>query len=325
MLENVKGLPKGELHAHFNGLIETSVIIEALKSEATDDIKNIDLTSALTIDKPCGNLPDYLANWNLFRAIPRSRKTLHILAQSAFKSLTKQNIKFAEIRSSIIYIALLNEISTTEALRWMVEEINVSGAAFGIRAGLILTIPRGDASVESLRALMSAYKNLGRPTEIIGIDLAGNESDQFPPDLPNLFRKAKDEFGLGITVHAGETGVVENVAQAVNAFNADRIGHGTAAGKCEKTMELLRIKDVCVEVCPVSNRLTGAAPHGSEHPLVKFIEAEVPFVICSDNPSMHRENLNSDYLEFMSESKRWDLLEGMYQRQQKYSFMRSAV
>lgn len=81
--------------------------------------------------------------------------------------------------------------------------------------------------------------------------------DAYPTELPSLFREAKDRFGLGITIHAGETGRAENVRSAVELFGADRIGHGTAAGKDPELLELLSSLGICVEVCPISNRLTG--------------------------------------------------------------------
>jgi len=48
----------------------------------------------------------------------------------------------------------------------------------------------------------------------------------------------------------------------VELFHADRIGHGTAAGKDPDLMDLLAAKEVCVEVCPISNRLAAAMAEG---------------------------------------------------------------
>lgn len=322
LIHRIASLPKGELHVHLNGLIETTVLADLLRAEASSEIRDIDLQKALTRDSACSCLADYLAGWDLLRLVPRSRTSLRLLIQSAFIQLKRQNTLFAEIRSSVIYLSLLNDIPVSESLRWLIEEIEAASLAHKIDAGLIMTVPRGDYSVESMRALLAAFVQLGRPKGVIGVDLAGNEATQVSPDLSPLFLRAKHELGLGITIHAGETGIIENIHQAIINFGADRIGHGTAAGKCEQTMALLAEKDICVEACPISNRLTGAAPAGEAHPLVHFIRANVPFVICSDNPGLHQANLNADYLEFVRESGRTDLLEKMLDRQNKYSFIK---
>lgn len=93
---------------------------------------------------------------------------------------------------------------------------------------------------------------------MIGLDLAGNEDITPPPETASLFRSAKDKYGLGITIHAGETGNADNIRNAIISYGADRIGHGTAVIRSPEIMDLIRELDICIEVCPISNRLTGA-------------------------------------------------------------------
>ncbi|MDT4841670.1 Adenosine deaminase [compost metagenome] len=221
----------------------------------------------------------------------------------------------------MIYIALLNKISIEEALHWLISEISSASAQYQIDAGLIVTISRGDYACDHLQSILSAYKSLGFPKEIIGLDLAGNENDSIPSSLPMQFTEAKREFGLGITIHAGETGNPENIIQAIEHFNADRIGHGTAATLSQKAMNLIKDRDICIEVCPISNRLTGAVKAQEPHPLVRFIENDLPFVICSDNPAIHKKGLSSDYLMFFEECNNQKILDEMFERQKKYSFL----
>lgn len=117
---------------------------------------------------------------------------------------------------------------------------------------------RGPDASQCLSTLLRAYRDLGEPSEVVGIDLAGDEEIGFPADLPRLFRDARDRYGFGVTVHAGETGRASNIWIAIDQFGADRIGHGSAAGTDPRLMDFLASRDICVEVCPVSNRLTGA-------------------------------------------------------------------
>ena len=125
-----------------------------------------------------------------------------------------------------------------------------------------------------------------------------------------------------MTIYSGETGRVENIIRAVNEFGADRIGHGTAASKSVEVMNLLKDRNICIEVCPISNRLTNAVNENESHPVIDFIDHKVPFVIRSDNPSIHSSTLTDDYLEFYRETNSSQHLLDMYTNQKKYSFIR---
>ncbi|XQU09614.1 hypothetical protein P4544_07925 [Halomonas sp. LY9] len=171
-------------------------------------------------------------------------------------------------------------------------------------------------------ALLKAYQDLGEPREVIGLDLAGDEEMPYSAELPSLFRQAKEKFGLGVTIHAGETGRAENVRSAVDLFGADRIGHGTAAGKDLDLLTFLSRRDICVEVCPISNRLTGAVSPSEAHPLQQFQQYGVPFVICSDNPGIHQRGLADDQAAAMEEGLSLADMVKQYEVAKRYSFLK---
>ncbi|MBD9561723.1 adenosine deaminase family protein [Pseudomonas sp. PDM09] len=322
MQKLIKKMQKGELHVHLNGLASTSLVQKLLIEEKAEIPAGFNLNVDLLRTSPSTDLETYLKPWQVLRLIPRSKAALGLVIDSAFENLQSQNVTFVELRNSVIYIALLNNITISTALSWLIHEIDRASDKYSIKAGLIITISRGDYAPDHLRSLMEAYVQLGRPDRVIGLDLAGNEDTTSPVELGQLFRKAKEEQGLKITIHAGETGNPENIRDAIINFDADRIGHGTAAYKSLAVMDMLRDRDICVEVCPISNRLTGAVGAHESHPVSEFIKMGVPFVICSDNPSIHDSNINEDYLEFYRETHNIDILESMLNRQIKYTFLR---
>ncbi len=108
---------------------------------------------------------------------------------------------------------------------------------------------------------------------------------------------------------------------AVELFYADRIGHGTAAGKDPHLLDLLADKSICIEVCPISNRLTGAVPRDEAHPLQVFRRHGVPFVICSDNPAIHQRGLADDQAEAMAEGLSICDMQQQYEVAKRFSFM----
>jgi adenosine deaminase len=322
MEDSILEMEKGELHVHLNGLVSSALVIKLLQNNVIDIPQGFDLKKDLNVLEPANSLSLYLKPWDLLRLVPKSRSDLTLIVFDAFENLRKSNVSFVEIRNSVLYIALLNKVNVDVAMAWLLEDISRASEYYNIKAGLILTVTRGDYSLEQLRSLLNAYIKLGKPDLIIGLDLAGNEDINVSSSLSYEFARAKTEFGLKITIHAGETGSFENIVIAVNNFKADRIGHGTAAIKSKPTLELLRDKDICVEVCPISNRLTNAVGESESHPVIEFINNGVPFVICSDNPSIHRSSITQDYIEFYRETKSSIHIKKMLEIQKKYSFIK---
>ena len=71
---------------------------------------------------------------------------------------------------------------------------------------------------------------------VVGIDIAGPESAAFrPADYKRLFDRARRK-GLGITVHTGESGPVEEIGEVIRHLEPSRIGHGVKAAFDPRTM-----------------------------------------------------------------------------------------
>lgn len=312
---------RGELHVHMNGAIPAFTIQEILSDEATVLPHGFRLERDLVRSTPCQSLAEYLTPWQVLRLFPRKRQNLDRLSLAVAAGLADNNVRFVELRNSVLYIAALQKCSPAQALERLIESTGQAAQHHGIHRGLIITVTRGDYSAVNLSTLLQAYQDLGEPKDVVGLDLAGDEEMAYPVELPSLFREAKDRFGLGITIHAGETGRVENVRSAVDLFGADRIGHGTASAKDPELLDLLAAKGICVEVCPISNRLTGAIPKNGAHPLQLFRQHGVPFVICSDNPAIHQRGLADDQAAALAEGLSISDMRQQYEVAKRYSFM----
>ncbi|OEZ49265.1 aminodeoxyfutalosine deaminase [Janthinobacterium sp. MP5059B] len=318
-------LDRGELHVHINGAIPAATIREIFVDEGTLLPAGFDFERDLVRTTPCQSLAEYLTPWQVLRLFPKKPENLDRITLSVAASLAENNVRFVELRSSVLYLSTLHKCSPAQALERLIISTREASDRHGIRSGLILTVTRGDYSVVNLSTLLLAYQDLGRPTDVVGLDLAGDEEMAYPAELPSRFRDAKDRFGLGVTIHAGETGRVGNVRDAVELFGADRIGHGTAAPQDPELLELLSARGICVEVCPISNRLTGAVPPNEAHPLQQFRQFGVPFVICSDNPAIHMRNLADDQRAAMAEGLSMNDIRQQYDTAKRYSFIKGLL
>ena len=312
---------RGELHVHMNGAIPVSTIQEIMADEATPLPAGFDFERDLSRLVPCKSLAEYLTPWQVLRRFPKKRANLDRLAHAVLASLAENAVRFVELRSTVLYLTGLQSCTPAQALERLIDSTGSAAQHHGIRRGLILTVTRGDYGASNLATLLQAYEDLGRPKDVVGLDLAGDEEMPYSAELPAMIREAKDRYGFGVTIHAGETGRLENVRAAVDLFHTDRIGHGTAAGKDPHLLDLLAAKGVCVEVCPVSNWLTGAVPRDEAHPLQEFRRHGVSFVICSDNPAIHKRGLADDQAAAMAEGLSICDMQQQYEVAKRFSFM----
>lgn len=129
---------------------------------------------------------------------------------------------------------------------------------------------------------------------IVGLDLAGNEAEFPAQPFAGVFREAR-ESGLHVTIHAGEWGGAENVREAIELFNAERIGHGVRVMEDPAVAALARERAVPFEVCVTSNYQSGVVAKLADHPLPRMLEAGLRVTINTDDPSISAITLTDEY------------------------------
>jgi adenosine deaminase len=129
MQSQVIDMQKGELHVHLNGLASTDVVRYLLERDGAEIPEGFNLNVDLSMATPSPNLATYLKPWQVLRLIPSTQASLRLIVDSAFENLKAHNVAFVELRNSIIYIALLNNIAVSEALSWL---IGIKGARLEI-------------------------------------------------------------------------------------------------------------------------------------------------------------------------------------------------
>ncbi|HYE77717.1 MAG TPA: adenosine deaminase [bacterium] len=319
---DLRALPKAELHCHLNGAVPAATLADLLLRYhlAPPDLRDHGrLTDKLTFQTPKANLGEYLAIWSLLRLLPVGRPCFHAMVDAAIRAQAEAGVTYVEMRHSIIRLAELNGLSYTRALGWVCEELQEAGRRWGVTTRLIVPFLRDRFDAWNYEGLLSAIQDLKDPT-VVGLDSAGDEVHPAPTRAAEFFRRGQEFLGLNLTVHAGETGEVSHIRWALDECGADRIGHGIAAAQDPDLMAELKDRDVPIEVCLTSNWLTGGVPSLEVHPVTTFIEHQVPFVLCTDNPGLHGVNLVGEYDTFRRVTGREDLLAGMRDRAMRYAF-----
>jgi adenosine deaminase len=157
---------------------------------------------------------------------------------------------------------------------------------YPVKPGLIFCLDR--AFPFELNEIIADKAIAWRDRGVVGIDIAGPESATFRvADYRRLFRRAR-QYGLGITVHTGESGPVDEVARVIELLEPDRIGHGVKAAYDPRAMGMLRERGIVLEICPTSNLNTGVVSGWDEFRWIfdQFQRNGVRYTISTDGPEM---------------------------------------
>ena len=303
---------KAELHCHLNGSIPINTILKVIDNKC--GFKEHDYI----IDKPVKNLSEYFNPWKITRLLPHNKNIFMAILDGIGREMFTDNIKYIELRNSIIYLAKLNNITYDEVLDWYIEGFEAIKSEYKIDMRLIISVRREINEINEYYKILDLIKKKNSNI-FVGFDLTGNETEVHFNEWPTFFRGVK-ENGYGITIHAGESWSDENVRYAITKCKADRIGHGLAIANNPELLELCKQNNICIEVCLTSNILTSSVSDISSHPVLQFHKFNIPYVLCSDNPGIHNKNLSFEYELFETITKISNFAEGMYENQLKYAF-----
>ncbi len=165
---------------------------------------------------------------------------------------------------------------------------------YPVAPGLILCLDR--AFPFALNEIIAEKAIAYRARGVVGIDIAGPESADFKPsDYRRLFDRCRRK-GLGITVHTGESGPVEEIAEVIEHLEPTRLGHGVKSAFDPRTMAMIRERGITLEVCPSSNINTRVVSGWDEFRWIfdTFRRNGVKFTINTDGPEMLRTYIRDE-------------------------------
>ncbi len=292
--EDYRSLPKVELHRHLEGSLRLQTMLDvARKHGMTIPASVVRLSRLVQVqDEEPLNSENFLGKFNTLRMFYRSPDVIHRITREAIEDAAKDNIRYLELRFTPVALSRAERFPLHDVMDWVCTSAQEAAQKFNIIVRLIASVNRHESVelAEQVAWLAAEHQKRG----IIALDLAGNEA-QFPatPFLP-IFKEAH-QSGLRITIHAGEWGGAENVREAIENFEADRIGHGVRVLEDPFTTALAIERKTPFEVCITSNYQTGIAKSRSEHPAPKMLGAGLQVTFNTDDPSISQITLGHEY------------------------------
>src|SRR3989344_862836 len=172
-----------------------------------------------------------------------------------------------------------------------------------LSAGLIFCLAREFSVDKNEIIVQKAIKY--RKRGIIAIDFAGPPDKNFHfKDYKKMIQEAKSK-GLKVTSHSGEVKGANDMWEAIEFIEPNRIGHGILAAYDKSLMKELVKRNIVLEICPLSNFMNQAVKDVEEIRFIlrTFVENKVKFTINSDWPEVVKDGHLWQQFAFLKKHK----------------------
>ena len=324
---SIVSLPKVSLHDHLDGGLRPATIVEL-----ADEIGlalpvggGAEALGRWFVDSAdSGNLPDYLATFDVTTSVMQTEASLVRVAHEFVLDLAADGVLHGEVRWAPEQ-HLAGGLTLDQAVEAVQEGLEqglreVEGRGHDMSAGQVLTAMRhADRGLE-IAQLAVRHREQG----VIGFDIAGAEAGHPASRLRPAFDLLAREF-FPVTVHAGEADGLDSIRSALLDGRALRLGHGVRLAEDirvvesrgqQTTVELgpiaawVRDREIALELAPQSNLQTGAiAAWGrdlDDHPFDLLYQLGYRVTVNVDNRLMSDTSLSKE-LALLTQAFDYDL------------------
>jgi aminodeoxyfutalosine deaminase len=284
-------LPKAELHVHLEGSIAPTTLVELAGRHGV----TVTPEEAAPRYAP-GTFAQFIENFIWITSFLRGPEDYALIGRRFAESMQRQNVLYAEVTLSIGVMFRRNQdpAANFAALRDAAAEVP------GVQLKYIFDAVRQWGAAPAMEVARIAAEL--RSPDIVAYGIGGDELGLPTIDLRPVYEFVASQ-GMHRLIHAGEIGGPEIVREAIELLGVERIGHGIAVMRDERTMDFIAARNIPLEVCPTSNLRTGALARQmgrptagyDQHPLPSFFRRGLPVTLSSDDPSMFETSVSDEY------------------------------
>lgn len=286
---DLQSLPKVELHVHLEGTVSAATAAALARDHGDDPLEVLEVEPGegdeVRYPTPFTDFDQFVRTFVATSGQLRRPADLERATAAFVASQEQQQVIWTEATFTATTLVWQGWDPTR---MWAAVTDGIGDAP----VGLIIDSPRNLGTDNARRAVELAEEGLASGAPIVGLGLTGPETSADVHDFAFL-RDEADRLGLGLAVHAGETGGPEQVAGALD-IGADRIGHGISSVQDEAVLARLAETGTVCEVCPSSNVTLQVVPSIDEHPLPRMRDAGVAVTIGSDDPPFFATTLTDE-------------------------------
>ncbi len=290
--ELLSRLPKAELHTHLDGCLRPETMIDLARA-ARIELPSTDPETLrrFMLVTDARDLEDYLKRFDITVALLQTPEAIERVAWEMCEDAAADQVRYLENRYCP-HLSTRGGLTMDDVIAAEARGLARGERDFGVKTGIINCSLRHYPPARSVEIARHSVRC--RPLGVVAFDLAGGEAGR----MPGLHGEAFDiavEGGLGITVHAGEAAGPASIAEAIRRCHAMRLGHGTRLYEDPALQELVREREILIEINLTSNLQTRAVLRASEHPVRRYFDAGLAVTLCTDGWLMSGTTLTDEY------------------------------
>lgn len=301
LVDRLRAMPKAEIHVHAEG--------------ATDAETFYQMAQRNRVELPAQSLEEWQSffkfrNFSHFIQVYatavqclQTPEDYALMIERLYKRQSEENILYTEAFLSASF--LTPNVNDDEILDAIAAGRAAGASKYHCQVNLIPDIAR-EIPDSQHRVLEFVLKGKERGL-FIGLGVGGLEIG-YPPKLFTETYAEAYRQGLRVVAHAGEAVGAESIWGALNALQAERIGHGIRCLDDPNLVEVLRQQQIPLEVSPRSNYCLGVVAWDQPHPIRKMVDAGLYCTVNSDDPAMFSTCLTHEYVTLAEQGFGWEEL-----------------
>ncbi len=306
LIHFVHGLPKAELHVHYEGLLESSDVLMLAARNRIDlpyrSEEDVRLRFASVKD-----LPTFIQVYESHVAVLREEQDYYDVAWRYFERCRQQNVRRLEMHfdpqlhvgRGIPFATVIDTLDRArrEAARWL-----------GVDVAYIMAFNR-DRSAEWAMELLNESE--AHRDKILGVGLDNPEEPGFPQKFAAVYERAR-AMGYRLTSHCdvNQPDTHRHIRDVIEVLGVERIDHGVNTIDRPDLIELVRSRGIGLTVCPTIIPATVGFNRGNFRyraaAIERMLELDLKVMINTDDPGFMASFYLNDIYHACVAERGWD-------------------
>ncbi len=299
----IGAMPKAEIHVHLEGSIRPITLLQLAQRHDRMDLLPSDDLDSIQRWFTFSDFPHFV---RIYLTISQLLSTAEDFATAVYalgEEMAAENIRYREVTfTPFTHTHLQAKGLTIEAILEGLEAGRRQALRdFGVEMRWVFDVPRNAAfrtgdgvfdpfpGTETLKQAM-----LGMESGVVGFGLGGYEVGAPPEPFAAVFDAARAAGMLSVP-HAGETMGAPSVWGAINELGANRIGHGVRAVEDPALLQVLKERQIPLEINPTSNTCLHVYRRTAEHPFPHLDRMGLLVTVNTDDPPLFNTSLTQEY------------------------------
>ena len=287
--------PKFDLHLHLDGSLPCKTAWELAKTRKPKLLEQgyEAFRSRMQVHPDCHSLHEILDCFDLPLALLQDEEALFICTKDLIRQLAESGVVYAEIRFAPQQ-HIKQGLTQRQVMEAVLAGVRHAEKAFPQTEIQLITCMMvfpfdNDAENWETVHLCQEYLHHG----VCALDIAGPEGAKPFSAYRPFFEEAK-RLNIPYTIHAGESGPVEHVQEALE-MGANRIGHGVSAIHDPLLLKQLKDQKIPLESCIQSNYVCEVIDAYKHHPIRTYFDQGLLVTVNTDDMTIIDSTLDREY------------------------------